>query len=154
MNTALSPGKIIPNRIYFQEVTRLLDENKQVRIPVKGGSMRPFLGEGDLVVLTKTTEIVPPLGSIVLARYRDGVVLHRLVRRGTDRWTLAGDGNLVQTEMIGVGDVLAVAIKASRGDRDWSLEGFGLRWSGLLWYALRLPRRVGIKLSKWIGVKP
>ena len=44
----------IPNEPFFADVVSILDEGKQVTIPVKGFSMLPFIrGQRDLVVLEK-----------------------------------------------------------------------------------------------------
>ncbi|MGO1788571.1 MAG: S24/S26 family peptidase, partial [Sphingobacterium sp.] len=152
MDLTVRSEKVIPNRPYFQEVVRLLAEDKQVRIPVKGKSMQPFLNDGDLVVLSKFTGEKISLGSVVLGRYRDGVVLHRLVGRGQQIVTLAGDGNLIQKEKVKVEDILAIAISATRSSCHVELGSARGRLKGLAWYYLRWVRRVYVKLKRMIRV--
>ncbi|MGO1595153.1 MAG: S24 family peptidase [Sphingobacterium sp.] len=148
MDSTFRSEKIIPNRPYFQEVVRLLAEDKHVRIPVKGKSMRPFLNEGDLVVLAPFTGGDIALGSVVLGRHRGGVVLHRLIGRGAGRVTLAGDGNLVQNEQINVEDILAIAISATPPSGPFELGTTRSRLKGLAWYYLRPVRRVYVKMKR------
>lgn len=140
--------KVIPNRVYFQQVVRLLAEDKQVRIPIKGKSMQPFLREGDLVVLKKNSGNHFPLGSVVLGQYQEGVVLHRLVGRQFGQLRLAGDGNLIQEEVVGTADILGIVVSASREGRQLNLSVTRHRLCGLVWYYLRPLRRVFLKLHK------
>ena len=58
----------VPNDDFFPDVVAILDEGKQVTIPVKGFSMLPFIrGIRDLVVLEKRETYVPY--DIVLFRH-------------------------------------------------------------------------------------
>jgi phage repressor protein C with HTH and peptisase S24 domain len=43
--------RVISNEDYFTEVQRILREGKEVRIRVKGNSMRPFILDGDSIFL-------------------------------------------------------------------------------------------------------
>lgn len=150
MDSTLRSEKIVPNRPYFQEVVRLLAEDKHVRIPVKGKSMHPFLKQGELVVLAKFTGENIALGSVVLGRYRDGVVLHRLIGRGAGCVILAGDGNLVQNEQINIEDILAIAISATQSSGRVELGTPRSRLKGLAWYYLRPVRRIYVKMKRLI----
>ena len=54
-NTNESKARVISNEDYFAEVQRILREGKEVRIRVKGNSMRPFIQldgkEGEAIVI-------------------------------------------------------------------------------------------------------
>lgn len=150
MDVTFKSEKVIPNQLYFQEVIRLLDEDRQVRIPVKGTSMQPFLKDGDSVVLLRFTGGPVFLGAVVLGRYRDGVVLHRVVSVQQTTVKLAGDGNLVQRETISLDDILAVAISRTSENELTSLATSRSRLSGLAWYYLRPVRRVYCKLRRLV----
>jgi len=132
-------GKTIslPNESFFTEVKTLLDEGKQVRIPVKGKSMRPFLRDGDTVVLVRATHKMIHWGRIVLARSETGhIVLHRVAFRKKDRLWLMGDAHTRLKEQIEVKDVLAFTTIAYRKGRRHKLESFRQRCAVVCWFLL------------------
>lgn len=131
----------LPNEGFLKEVKALLDEGQQVRIPVKGRSMRPFLEDGDAVVLAPVTIRPIRWGSIVLARTDlCGIVLHRvvLIRKGII-W-LIGDAHFRQREQTTEREVLAVVVAAYRKGRDLKLDSFSRRCALLVWFLI-LPLR-------------
>src|SRR5690606_4529737 len=91
---------IVPNKFLFEQVLEYLKQGKQVTIPVKGRSMRPFLKEGDRVSLKPFDRKDLTKGIIVLAKVDDQMILHRVVRYNKETIWLAGDGNLVQHELV------------------------------------------------------
>ena len=100
----------------INEVVRLVDEGVNVKLPVSGSSMLPFIvGGRDSVILRKAEHIA--VGEIVLAwveghRY----VLHRVIRIDDFSVTLMGDGNLVGTELCTLDDIKALATHVIRDD--------------------------------------
>lgn len=121
--------KRIPNDIFFAEVERLVGEGSEVRLTVSGTSMRPFLRNGrDSVVVGPFSdgELIP--GAIVLFRYRDGHLLHRIVAREGEMLEIQGDA-VPSTEKAAVGDVVAVVKQVmkengraiSNGSAKWDL---------------------------------
>ena len=87
---------IIDNDTFFADVLRLLDQGKQVTIPVKGFSMLPFIRGGkDLVVLEKAGEVLRA-DDIVLFHVgpREGgrYVMHRILSIDGDAVDIQGDG--------------------------------------------------------------
>ena len=136
-------GKTIslPNESFFLEVKALLDEGKQVRIPVKGKSMRPFLRDGETVEIIPATGRQVHWGDIVLARTGTGqIVLHRVTRRKKDRLWLMGDANSAQKEEITVGDVWAFTVTVYRKGKKRKINSFGLRCAVICWF-LAMPFR-------------
>ncbi|ULT28290.1 S24/S26 family peptidase [Sphingobacterium sp. E70] len=77
--------RIISNVLYFAEVQRMLDDGKEVRIRIKGGSMRPFIHDGDSVILQTYYGEPLQLGSNVLAKHEGKYVFHRYVGKRTHR---------------------------------------------------------------------
>ena len=140
-DTMLGKTILFPNELYFKEVKALLDDGKRVRIPVKGRSMRPFLRDGDTVLLSAVPEQSIRWGLIVLARTTVcGIVLHRVVYKNKDRLYLVGDAHSRQKEHIMIGDILAVAVAANRKGKDLKLNSFGSRCAVVFWF-LALPFR-------------
>lgn len=138
----MSGIKKVGNDSYFEQVKLLLAEGKTVKIPVKGTSMLPCLKEGDQVLLKKTGMGEMEWGTIVLALYQDGYVLHRLVGRKGDRLELAGDNNWVQIERVDCDAVVGMVAEAYRGEellRIYSTSNMQKAW---LRYKFRPLRRV------------
>ena len=85
---------ILPDDVMMESFAALLDEGREVRFTPKGVSMRPFIEGGrDSVVLRKNSAVT--VGDIVLAKLESGsYVLHRVIKKSSERLTLMGDGNL------------------------------------------------------------
>lgn len=103
----------------------MLAEGRAVRITARGGSMSPFIRDGD-AVLIEPLRTPPRPGEVVLGRAPGGALaLHRVVRctpRGV--WT-RGDATAVDDEPVAPGDVLGRAASVC-GRRRWHLRpGFG-----------------------------
>ena len=139
----------VENKLFFEQVRRLLDENREIRIPVKGTSMQPFLHHMDHVVLKKAVGSDLRLGKIVLAIWKETYILHRIV--GKDRAAnlikLAGDGNLAQVENIILPDVMAVVVRVYRADKEVDINSVLCMYSALVWYRLRFTRRIYYKIK-------
>ena len=127
----------VPNKILLSEVGRLVAKGDKVTILTKGYSMLPFItGEKDSVLLEAPTELFP--GMIVLAQIRKGhYVLHRIIDIDGDKVTLMGDGNIRGCEDCRREDVVAVATRILKKDRQVDcMSGRHLRqarmWKSLL----------------------
>ena len=128
----------LPNHAFFKEVECFLDNGMDVTIYVQGGSMRPFLENGDKVLLTPPScpEKVNK-GSIVLARTSIGIVLHRVVRIQKQRLLLAGDANAYQLEQTTPEDVMAIVKAAWRGEQTVDICSFRIRTMAWVWFLFR-----------------
>lgn len=128
--------KYFANEVLFREVAALLKEGRQVTIPVRGQSMRPFLADGrDSVTLASCTpdELTP--GVVVLVREdKNGyIVLHRIIARQADRLVLQGDGNAGSAEYAYVKDVLGMAVVFIRKGRSYPASGMVWRMYSSGW---------------------
>ncbi|MDR0907717.1 MAG: S24/S26 family peptidase [Rikenellaceae bacterium] len=100
--------KKIPNNIFFDEVTRLIEQGEAVTITVRGTSMTPFLRDGrDKVILTPFEDADLARGAVVLFRHKERHILHRIIRRRGNSLEIQGDA-LFTTETATVTDVVAV----------------------------------------------
>jgi SOS-response transcriptional repressor LexA len=142
--------KIISNENYFAEVKQMLAEGKEVRIRIKGGSMQPFIKDGDTVLLRSYQGEPLALGSNVLAKDRDKYVFHRFVGMKNGQFVLAGDGNLVLREYVDKAAIVAIASMHYRKDslKGKAIDSIGARIGGLAWYHIRLLRRIIAKLTR------
>ncbi|MBD1432242.1 S24/S26 family peptidase [Sphingobacterium sp. DN00404] len=152
MKAPVRQTKTLPNAWYFEQVINTLAQGKNVKIPVRGDSMRPFLVDGDVVELHALIGKMPKRGSIVLAYYNERYVLHRVVRRKECRIWMTGDGNIGQIEQVTEADVRAIVYKAFRGNRSWMCDTAVRRWIGIIWFGLRPWRRVWNKILKVIYI--
>ncbi len=99
----------LPNDILFSSAKAFLDEGREVVVRAKGNSMLPFIrSERDSVVLRKSDSL--EVGDIVLAHIQDKYVMHRIIRREGDHFTMMGDGNIRGTEDFCREDVLGKVI--------------------------------------------
>ncbi len=133
---------VLPNQLFFNQVEQFIAAGQSVRIPLKGYSMRPLIPNGYVVELQpcRPEEVQP--GSVVLFRYRNGHVLHRVIRRTDNQLLLQGDGNIGKQEKADIADVIAIVRTVSSpsghtcstDSRSWRIRSF---W----WVKLRPIRR-------------
>ena len=125
----------------IEEAIRLVREDVNVTLPVKGLSMLPFIIGGKESVILHRPGLID-VGDVVLA-WVDGnrYVVHRIIKLDYDRVTLMGDGNLT-TEHCALGDIKArVTHVVSADNKERDLYS---RWrvrAAKLWYWLRPIRR-------------
>jgi signal peptidase I len=142
--------RIISNALYFEEVQRLLDEGKEVCIRVKGNSMLPFIKNGDRVLLQAYGSTPLLKGANVLAKHEGKFVFHRYVGEKNGQMALAGDGNIVLHEYVPASHILAIATKhyTHDGDLGKNINSGWHRRKGMLWYRLRIIRRICVGLKR------
>lgn len=140
----------IANDILIPEIARLIQGGQQVLFTPSGVSMRPFIEGGrDSVLLTAVDDPVR-VGDIVLAKFGDIYVLHRVYRinpssnSAASSIILMGDGNLRGEEHIRREDILAkvAAIRSPKGYRKPLTRGY--LWRHLLpirWLLLKVYRK-------------
>ena len=98
----------LPNTDFFAQVEAFIAAGEAVHIQVQGNSMRPLLPNGHVVVLYPcTTKEIQP-GEVVLFRYHNVHILHRVISRQEDRLILQGDGNINRQETATTADVVAI----------------------------------------------
>lgn len=109
---------VVNNDTFFADVVRMLDEGKQVTIPVKGFSMLPFIRGGrDLVVLErpgtfrKDDIVLFHMGPQEGGRY----VMHRILSIDGDRVDIMGDGVPGIHEHVRTGHLIGRAVTILRG---------------------------------------
>jgi hypothetical protein len=136
--------RIITNELYFEEVQRLLNEGKEVCIRIKGNSMLPFIKDGDRVLLEAYCGAPLLSGANILAKHDGKFVFHRYVGNKNGNIVLAGDGNIALHEYVKSADIIAVATKHYPGDSDLAkdINSTWPRLRGMIWYRLRIVRRV------------
>lgn len=112
---------VVDNDTFFSDVLQVLEQGRQVIIPVKGFSMLPFIrGCKDLVVLEKTDGdlkaddiVLFHLGPQEGGRY----VMHRILSIDGDAVDIMGDGVLKAHEHVRRNQILAKAVEILRGGK-------------------------------------
>lgn len=113
----------MPNSQFFALAKQLLREGKKIEIPVKGGSMRPFLFDGETVVVAPVG-VDSPLRKcdIILAETSTGqVMMHRIREISPAGIRMKGDGNLYQSELVRPEDVMGRVLSVVRHGKTISL---------------------------------
>lgn len=139
--------KTLSNNVFFELVQEQLSQGKEVLIPVRGNSMLPFLREGQRVLLKAEENRKVQLGDIVLAKWQDKVILHRIIRCFSDEIWLAGDNNLGQIEKLYRQDILAFMNAYYTSDNTLKKIVNWDRFLGLCWYYMRWPRIIYKKIK-------
>ncbi len=106
--------KIIPNIEALKIIEEGIKAGSSVRLTVRGNSMSPLLLDGiDIVTLHPFTPEKLKTGDVILFRYKEAFLLHRIVEiqvSGTPEAKIIAKGDaLEQREVIGYSDVVAVA---------------------------------------------
>ena len=113
----------IPNSQFFALAKQLLQEGKKIEIPVKGNSMRPFLSDGETVVVTPVAVDCPlKKCDIILAETSTGqVMMHRIREISPAGIRMKGDGNLYQSELVRPEDVMGRVVGVIHNGKTISL---------------------------------
>lgn len=134
----------LPNEILLSSARTFLDEGREVIVRAKGNSMLPYIrSERDSVVLKKSDDL--EVGDIVLVQMPGRYVMHRIIRREGDNFTMMGDGNYRGTESFRREDVLGKVIWIVKEDGRRVAPGKGRFWHALLpirRYILAIYRRI------------
>jgi len=102
--------RVIPINILFENVEQFISEGESVELRCFGKSMHPYLrGDGSEVIVASPfspEELLP--GIMVLFRYREKYICHRIVDRKEDELLIQGDGVVKSREKIPVTDVIGI----------------------------------------------
>lgn len=121
-----------------------LSAGQAVRLRVTGSSMRPLFQDGRTIVTIAPLARPPHRRDILLCKYRDGLLLHRVLRTGATL-TLRGDA-LRKTEQLHPDQVLGIVTHYGPADRQRSvrtpLTTLRVLWyRGSRWLRMRRSRR-------------
>jgi hypothetical protein len=103
-------------------VAQLLGAGAAVELEARGGSMSPWVRDGDVVTITPFgaagTALLRP-GAVVAFRHPQGdrLVVHRLLRREGAGWLARGDRSRQPDGVVAGGDLLGLVVGVAR--RGW-----------------------------------
>jgi hypothetical protein len=100
----------------------LLSFGSCVRLVARGGSMSPWIRDGDVLTIAPAAASSrgrPRLGDVVAFRHpgSDRLVIHRLVSRSAGGWIARGDRCPTPDGFVANGDVLGIVTEATCGPR-------------------------------------
>ncbi len=141
--------KVIPNEVFFSWVRDSLAENGSVRFKVKGVSMQPLLRNDRDEVLVLRYDGLGELkrGDIVLFKYGERHVLHRIIKISPNCIVLRGD-NAVNREYCRKEDILGVVDKIYRLKGNGTYREGSLRWP--FWRVTSLYPRLKYRIYRLI----
>ena len=113
-----------------------------LRFRAPGGSMAPFIRDGDALEVCPIDPRTLRRGDVALCRRPGGgLFAHRVVavrrHEGTTEWITQGDASPFSDGPCCAGDVLGRVVAVERGGRRTELAWFGPRLAGYLWAVLR-----------------
>jgi len=100
----------IPDEAYYNCIDDILAEGKDVEVRIKGASMRPYWrgGGGEKLIASPFKPDELQCGEIVIFRFGEKYLVHRIVQRIGDNITTRGDGVVKKRENITVDDVKGI----------------------------------------------
>ena len=137
----------IDNEKFFEVIKTLLDNEKFVRIAVRGGSMYPFLRNlTDSVELHKAEYENIKNFDIVLVQKDSAYILHRVFKKSKKKFFMLGDGNTEYDGPYTKDDFICKAVYIYRKNKKLPCDLWYLKSLAVLWYLIKPLRKVIIYL--------
>ena len=92
--------RIIDSDNFFAFLIEEISAGKTVTIRAKGTSMLPFIHENDILQLVPLCKTELKKMDIILFKYKDSYLLHRIVKKNNEILLLQGDAVAKHTEKI------------------------------------------------------
>ena len=105
-----------------------LQRGNTLRLRARGGSMLPFLRDGDLLEVHPVAPVEVRVGDVICYEPSPGALcLHRVVARDGRGFVTRGDA-LTQVEVVPAASVLGRVSAVERHGRAWRLDTWSARW--------------------------
>ncbi len=99
---------VLDNELFMTEVNSYLNSGQTVEIKVRGHSMLPFYRhEKTVVSLKKKDDYV--VNDVVLFKYQNQYILHRIIKIKNDFYHILGDGSFT-VHVLGKEDILGYVL--------------------------------------------
>lgn len=147
--------KQIPNKLFFAWVESELAEGRTVRFRLKGNSMFPLLWDDrdDVLLSPFSADELRPM-DVVLFRYRDNHVLHRIQRIEGDRLFIQGDGSFVAKEECDKPDVVGKVTQIIRpSGKHLSVNSWRWQLPSYCWWHLGFFRKPLLRILHLIFLR-
>ncbi len=133
---------------YDETIRFVLDSGGEFRLYPRGTSMLPLLREGkDSVCLIKAEGILKKNDIAFYLRDDGHYVLHRIVDVSENGYVLCGDNQTALEKYIKKEQIIGVAGRIFRGEKEVSLRGLKYRLYTFLWKSFFM-RKVFFKLRR------
>jgi hypothetical protein len=107
---------------------QLLRRGGRLRIKARGGSMLPFVRDGDVALVTAAEGPEIRVGDVICYETSPGrLFLHRVIARADDRFVARGDA-LPFSEVVSRAQLLGRVVAVERQGRLWRLDTPMARW--------------------------
>ncbi|HQB19930.1 MAG TPA: S24/S26 family peptidase [Bacteroidales bacterium] len=143
--------RIINSDTFFAFLIEEISAGKTVTIRAKGTSMLPFIHENDILQLVPLCKTELKKMDIILFKYKDSYLLHRIVKKNNEILLLQGDAVAKHTEKIKIENAVALLQQIKRKNGK-IIKCKSLKWRLLsyLWYILLPFRSLLLKVYKKI----
>jgi len=137
--------KRLDSETFAALTVELMAEGGGLRFRAHGRSMRPFILDGDVLVIERISPANLRTGDIALFRSRGGSVLAHRVCRSVGKgeqtsWTTRGDALFMQDPSFGEDRLLGRVATVERGGRIRRVDAGLGRLAGVLWLLTYQPR--------------
>ncbi len=120
------------------------NSSKYTVIQPKGNSMKPFIVEGDSVIVEKNPDNIKKY-DVVLFGNNNGIILHRVLKLLDDNHILVCGDNQLTTEIIAINQVIGVAKAIEKNGKANNFDGIIRKLLVRLWCIAPLRR-----FAKWL----
>jgi hypothetical protein len=108
--------------------SQILKQGRCLRIRARGGSMTPFLRDGDVALVTPAERAAVRVGDVICYETAPGrLFLHRVITRQGARVVAKGDA-LTSSDVIALPQILGTVRAVVRGGRARRLDTRVARW--------------------------
>src|SRR3989338_2137655 len=110
----------------MSELTKsIINTRRSLRFMAGGSSMSPFIKDKDIVTISPCAPSLIGFGMAVafVNNKTKKPVIHRIIGRRKNRYLLKGDNAFMSDGMVSLEDIIGIAVKIERGQKDIS---FGL----------------------------
>ena len=109
-----------------------INKNGWLKVRLRGKSMRPFLNDGEILIVTRVLPEDVSVGDIILYSGDTGMVCHRVYRKENNGFEIKPDAGMRPETRIGRGQVIGKVSAIEKGGRILCLDQWPCRLSGIL----------------------
>lgn len=137
----------LPSETFSTLLLTMLEENREVTIPVTGNSMYPLWKHNrDSVVLANCDKFSLNKGDIALyRRSSDQLVLHRIVKVNKESYDMCGDAQTQIERNLPMENVIAVVTSFNRNGTDYRSDHIAYQIYSDIWMRMRPVRWLAMK---------
>ncbi|MPM95180.1 hypothetical protein SDC9_142333 [bioreactor metagenome] len=137
----------ITNLQMLSLIEEQINKGNSITIRVEGNSMLPFIKGGvDYVELSPITNQKLKTGDIILFRYSQSFVLHRIISINRETITTQGDAITKKTESITIQDVVAITTTIIKKNKRVYTHTTTFRLKSQFWQHLHPVRKLLMKI--------